>query len=85
MEISLLTVQDELISHADLSCSIFWSSIPIEDENLPGSIKGKLGGPSQRRLSSSATTSVLQAVWFLALFRLYFSFFYQLQLLQSIK
>lgn len=69
-EISLLAMQEELVSYANLSCSIFWSSIAIEDGNLPGSIKGKLGGPSQRRLSLSSSTSVLEAVWFLALFSL---------------
>lgn len=32
------------------------------EDSLPSSVKGKLGGPSQRRLSSSTTTVVLQAV-----------------------
>ena len=75
MGIYLLSLQDELISYASLSCSIFSSGIAIEDGNLPGSIKGKLGGPSQRRLSLSTSTSVLQAVWFLALFSLYLCYF----------
>lgn len=30
--------------------------------DLPCSIKGKLGGPSQRRLATSITSSVLQCV-----------------------
>ncbi len=34
----------------------------MEDVALPSSVRGKLGGPSQRRLSSSTTTAVLQAV-----------------------
>lgn len=68
MEISLLAMQEELVTYANLSCSIFWSGVATEDGNLPCSIKGKLGGPSQRRLPLSTSTSVLQAVWFLALF-----------------
>ncbi|XP_057978420.1 uncharacterized protein LOC131164899 isoform X2 [Malania oleifera] len=57
-----LSILDDLISFANLSCSIFWSSVVIEDTILPSSVTGKLGGPSQRRLSSSMTTSVLQAI-----------------------
>ena len=55
-------MQEELVSFSYLSCSIFRSSIVMEETNLPSSVKGKLGGPSQRRLSSSTTTAVLQAV-----------------------
>ncbi|KAK9155092.1 hypothetical protein Sjap_002572 [Stephania japonica] len=44
------------------SCSIFWSSPASVDIALPGSIRGKLGGPCQRRLASSYTTAVLQAI-----------------------
>ncbi|KAJ0104679.1 hypothetical protein Patl1_18356 [Pistacia atlantica] len=55
-------VLEELVSFANLSCSIFWSSVMIDDTSLPRSVRGKLGGPSQRRLSSSTTTAVLQAI-----------------------
>ena len=57
-------MQEDLISFAESSCSIFWSHLVMENR-LPGSVTGKLGGPSQRRLSSPMTTSVLQAVLFL--------------------
>ncbi|KAJ0047909.1 hypothetical protein Pint_15756 [Pistacia integerrima] len=60
-------VLEELVSFANLSCSIFWSSVMIDDTSLPRSVRGKLGGPSQRRLSSSTTTAVLQAVGLLLL------------------
>lgn len=60
-------MQNELVSFANMACSIFWSSI-VKDTTLPGSVRGKLGGRSQRRLSSSATTAVLQAVCSLGLF-----------------
>lgn len=36
----------------------------MKDTTLPSSLRGKLGGPSQRRLSSSTTTAVLEAVGF---------------------
>ncbi|KAK4844740.1 hypothetical protein QYF36_023863 [Acer negundo] len=55
-------ILEELVSFGNMSCSIFWSSVVTEDASLPGSIRGKLGGPSQRRLSSSTTTTVLQAI-----------------------
>lgn len=51
-----------MVQFANQSCSIFWSGIVVDDTALPGSVKGKLGGPSQRRLSISTTTVVLQAV-----------------------
>ena len=57
----LSDLQEELVSFANLSCSVFSSGIEMED-SVPGAVKGKLGGPSQRRLSSSSTTAVLQAV-----------------------
>ncbi|CAO2837876.1 unnamed protein product [Amaranthus hypochondriacus] len=57
----LLVILEHLISFADSSCSIFWSHLVMENR-LPGSVTGKLGGPSQRRLSSPLTTSVLQAI-----------------------
>lgn len=55
-------MQDDLVQFAKQSCSVFWSGVVTEDTALPGAVKGKLGGPSQRRLSVSATTTVLQAV-----------------------
>ena len=55
-------MQGDLVQFANQSCSIFWSDVVAEDTTLPGVVKGKLGGPSQRRLSISATTAVLQAV-----------------------
>ncbi|KAK8520784.1 hypothetical protein V6N13_076919 [Hibiscus sabdariffa] len=58
---SLLFILEELVSFANLSCSIFSSGSDIEDKVLPGSVRGKLGGPSQRRLTISLTTAVLQA------------------------
>ncbi|MBA0744267.1 hypothetical protein Gogos_006902 [Gossypium gossypioides] len=58
---SLLLILDELVSFCNLSCSIFSSGSDIEDKVLPSSVRGKLGGPSQRRLSISLTTAVLQA------------------------
>ncbi|CAJ2663943.1 unnamed protein product [Trifolium pratense] len=53
---------DDLVQFANYSCSIFWSGAVEEDTALPGAVKGKLGGPSQRRLPISATTAVLQAM-----------------------
>lgn len=60
----MFVLQEELISFANLSCSIFsyTNTSKTRDASLPGSVTGKLGGPSQRRLSSSTTTAVLQAV-----------------------
>lgn len=55
-------VLEELVCFSNLSCSIFWSNIAMEETNLPSSVIGKLGGPSQRRLSFSTTTVVLQAI-----------------------
>ncbi|XP_040986583.1 uncharacterized protein LOC121234635 isoform X3 [Juglans microcarpa x Juglans regia] len=57
-----LLILEELVSFANLSCSIYSSSTVIDDMDLPSSVRGKLGGPSQRRLSSSTTAAVLQAV-----------------------
>ncbi|KAF8379188.1 hypothetical protein HHK36_028617 [Tetracentron sinense] len=55
-------MQEELVSFAKSACSIFWSSNVMENALLPCSVRGKLGGPSQRRLDSSTTTTVLQAI-----------------------
>ncbi|XP_048131853.1 uncharacterized protein LOC115743146 isoform X2 [Rhodamnia argentea] len=57
-----LSILEDLVAYAKMSCSIFWSSCEVADVDLPGSVRGKLGGPSQRRLSSSITTAVLQAI-----------------------
>ncbi|KAK3428925.1 hypothetical protein EUGRSUZ_E00353 [Eucalyptus grandis] len=57
-----LSILEDLVAYAKVSCSIFWSSCEVADKDLPGSVRGKLGGPSQRRLSSSITTAVLQAI-----------------------
>ncbi|KGN55820.1 uncharacterized protein LOC101213211 isoform X2 [Cucumis sativus] len=58
----LPSLQVELVSFATMSCSIFWSNVKSDETTLPGSVKGKLGGPSQRRLPSSVATLVLLAV-----------------------
>lgn len=58
----LVGYQVELVSFATMSCSIFWSNVKLDEAILPGSVKGKLGGPSQRRLPSSIATLVLLAV-----------------------
>ncbi|KAK9132748.1 hypothetical protein Scep_012276 [Stephania cephalantha] len=55
-------ILEELVSFSKSSCSIFWSSLASVDIALPGSIRGKLGGPCQRRLATSNTTDVLQAI-----------------------
>ncbi|KAH7851816.1 hypothetical protein Vadar_016832 [Vaccinium darrowii] len=56
-----LSILEGLVSFATSSSSIFWSGM-LDPTNLPCSVKGKLGGPSQRRLPFSATTAVLQAI-----------------------
>ncbi|XP_022155534.1 uncharacterized protein LOC111022655 isoform X3 [Momordica charantia] len=53
---------EELVSFATASCSIFWSNVKSDETGLPSSVKGKLGGPSQRRLPSYTATLVLLAV-----------------------
>ncbi|KAB2622786.1 tRNA (guanosine(18)-2'-O)-methyltransferase-like [Pyrus ussuriensis x Pyrus communis] len=59
-----ILIMKELVSLANLSCSIFShaNTTKMADASFPGSVKGKLGGPSQRRLSSSTTSAVLQAI-----------------------
>lgn len=54
--------QEDLMSFSNSVCSIFWSDPVITDIDLPSSTKGKLGGPSPRRLPLHITSSVLQAV-----------------------
>lgn len=58
----IIEMQDDLVQFATQSCSVFWSGAVADDTALPGAVRGKLGGPSQRRLPISATTAVLQAV-----------------------
>lgn len=58
----ILSIMGELISYARSTFTIFWSADFSWDGPLPGSVTGKLGGPSQRRLPSSATSEVLQAI-----------------------
>lgn len=69
-------MQEKLVAFACTACSVLWSEDNIEKgSKLPSSIKGKLGGPSLRRLTLSLTSSVLQAVIlflsFLILVRIY--------------
>ncbi|KAJ3681791.1 hypothetical protein LUZ60_014364 [Juncus effusus] len=59
---SLLSIVEKLVNFAEKATLILWSKKEI-DGDLPMSIKGKLGGPSQRRLASSITPSVLQAIF----------------------
>lgn len=56
-------MQEDLISWAKSSCLVFWSDPVQGNELLPNSLRGKLGGPSQRRLPYSVATAVLQSVW----------------------
>uniref|UniRef100_A0A2P2MML6 Uncharacterized protein LOC105632355 isoform X3 n=1 Tax=Rhizophora mucronata TaxID=61149 RepID=A0A2P2MML6_RHIMU len=56
-----LLILDNLVSLANISSAVFWSGVGKET-TLPISVRGKLGGPSQRRLSSLTTTAVLQAI-----------------------
>ncbi|XP_060207448.1 uncharacterized protein LOC132635184 isoform X2 [Lycium barbarum] len=56
------SILDALVLYSETSCSIFCSKHMEECGDFSGSIRGRLGGPSQRRLSSSLTSSVLQAV-----------------------
>ncbi|KAL6648997.1 hypothetical protein ACP70R_013221 [Stipagrostis hirtigluma subsp. patula] len=59
---SLSLVLENMVIFSKPSCSVFWLR-NIENIDLPYSIKGKLGGPSQRRLATSITSTVLQAIW----------------------
>ncbi|KAG0553292.1 hypothetical protein BDA96_01G581400 [Sorghum bicolor] len=59
---SLSLVLENMVAFSKLSCSVFWFR-DVENKDLPHSIKGKLGGPSQRRLATSITSSVLQGIW----------------------
>jgi tRNA guanosine-2'-O-methyltransferase len=56
-------MQETLVPFSGTACSVLWSEDSMEKgSELPSSIKGKLGGPSLRRLPLSVTPSVLQAV-----------------------
>ncbi|XP_062217146.1 uncharacterized protein LOC133917161 isoform X2 [Phragmites australis] len=59
---SLSLVLENMVLFSKTSCSIFWLR-SVENTDLPYSVKGKLGGPSQRRLSTFITSSVLQGIW----------------------
>ncbi|CAL4928552.1 unnamed protein product [Urochloa decumbens] len=59
---SLSLVLETMVVFSKLSCSVFWLR-NIENMDLPYSVKGKLGGPSQRRLATTITSSVLQGIW----------------------
>ncbi|KAH0448169.1 hypothetical protein IEQ34_021969 [Dendrobium chrysotoxum] len=57
-----LLLMDEVVSYARLVLPIFWSSSVVKDIPLPSSVRGKLGGPAQRRLAIPTTTAVLQSI-----------------------
>ncbi|PIA40951.1 hypothetical protein AQUCO_02300016v1 [Aquilegia coerulea] len=59
--VSFLYILEEIVSYAKLVCSTFWCD-PAVDTHLPSSVRGKLGGPSQRRLATCTTTAVLKAI-----------------------
>ncbi|KAL8088926.1 hypothetical protein AgCh_038625 [Apium graveolens] len=59
---SLVGTLENLISFAQFSCSILWSHMVVDDTDMPSSIRGRLGGPTQRRLSVLTTTVILQAI-----------------------
>lgn len=59
---SLLLVLENMVVFSKPSCSVFWLR-NTDSMDLPCSVKGKLGGPSQRRLATSITSSVLQCIW----------------------
>uniref|UniRef100_A0A453JB67 tRNA (guanosine(18)-2'-O)-methyltransferase TARBP1 n=1 Tax=Aegilops tauschii subsp. strangulata TaxID=200361 RepID=A0A453JB67_AEGTS len=61
-EKSLLSVLENMVAFSKQSCSVFWLK-NTDNMDLPCSIKGRLGGPSQRRLATSITSSVLQCIW----------------------
>ncbi|KAL5219440.1 hypothetical protein ABZP36_020124 [Zizania latifolia] len=59
---SLVIVLENMVVFSKTSCSVFWLR-NSDDMDLPCSVKGKLGGPSQRRLATSTTSLVLQGIW----------------------
>ncbi|XP_065031327.1 uncharacterized protein LOC103970039 isoform X1 [Musa acuminata AAA Group] len=60
---TFLPLLEELVSYAKLVSPTFWSHPVVNDMQLPLSVKGKLGGPSQRRLPSAMISRVLQAIF----------------------
>ncbi|KAL3677602.1 hypothetical protein R1sor_027550 [Riccia sorocarpa] len=58
----VLSIMDEIKSYAGRSVSAFWEYEQTESSELPAAVKGKLGGPSQRRLPSPLTAAVLQGI-----------------------
>ncbi|CAL9124432.1 unnamed protein product [Musa textilis] len=60
---TFLPLLEELVSYAKLVSPTFWSHPVVKDMQLPLSVKGKLGGPSQRRLPSVMISRVLQAIF----------------------
>ncbi|KAK1356468.1 putative tRNA (Guanosine(18)-2'-O)-methyltransferase [Heracleum sosnowskyi] len=58
----LVGTLENLISFAQFSSSILWSHVVIDNTEMPSSVRGRLGGPTQRRLSVSTTTVILQAI-----------------------
>ncbi|TVU48714.1 hypothetical protein EJB05_08359 [Eragrostis curvula] len=59
---SLSLVLENMVIFSKTSCSVFWLK-NMDNMGLPYSVKGKLGGPSQRRLATPITSSVLQGIW----------------------
>ncbi|CAA6657139.1 unnamed protein product [Spirodela intermedia] len=59
---TFLLILEDLMSFSNSVCSIFWSDPVVKNIDLPSSTKGKLGGPSPRRLPLHITSSVLQAL-----------------------
>ncbi|CAA7393157.1 unnamed protein product [Spirodela intermedia] len=59
---TFLLILEDLMSFSNSVCSIFWSDPVVKNIDLPSSTKGKLGGPSPRRLPLHITSSVLQAI-----------------------
>ncbi|XP_020577528.1 LOW QUALITY PROTEIN: uncharacterized protein LOC110022769 [Phalaenopsis equestris] len=60
--VQLLLLRDEVLYFARLVSPIFWSSSLVKGIELPSSVRGKLGGPTQRRLATPTTTAVLQSI-----------------------
>ncbi|KAI4369980.1 hypothetical protein MLD38_018368 [Melastoma candidum] len=56
------SIMKNLVLFTKVSCTVLWFTLELEATKLPSSVCGKLGGPSQRRLPSEITSSVLQAI-----------------------
>jgi hypothetical protein len=65
MQILFAILKDELVKYAKEASQTFWEydagSGLVE---LPGSVTGQLGGPSQRRLPPALASAILQGVCF---------------------